>query len=215
MKKSQKNQFQIILLLLAAFALILAMFTITYDVDRFNTENELFISVISIFSICIVISYATLIIKRVNPKQYIYISFSRTNKEITDLVTKTLEEQFKKSPKYRFEILSADTIPYGANIQDTIQEYLKKSSIGIAIISGDYATGDLCRQELSEFLNMNKKIIPVIVDSCDSLLQLPNEISNIKALSLEDCKTEQDLEQKITILAKDIVRQRQNYNSFK
>lgn len=36
-------------------------------------------------------------------------------------------------------------------------------------------------------MNMNKKIIPIVMESFEDLSQLPRDISNIKGLSFSEC----------------------------
>ena len=112
--------------------------------------------------------------------------------------------------KYRFEILTADTIPYGSDMRKTMQEYLQKANIMIVIVSKSYIESKWCNEEFVEISGMNKKIIPIVIDRYEYLSQLPKDISNIKALFIRESKLNEELEHQIELLAKDLVRQRKD-----
>ena len=124
--KRKKNDLQTVILLATAISLITALFTILYDFSRFQTENILLMSIlISVFTI-IISAYLVLIIKRVNPKQYIYISYVNADKDIVDYIASALESELSKTSKYHFEFLTATSVPYGADIHNTMTSYLEK-----------------------------------------------------------------------------------------
>ena len=208
--KFNKNNIQIISLFISAISLVFALFTIMFDANKFDTNNIYLMTLLMVFVSYIASAYIMLIIKRVNPKQYIYMSFSSADKDMVELVTRTLEEQFKKMSKYRFEILTADTIPYGSDMRKTMQEYLQKANIMIVIVSKSYIESKWCNEEFVEISGMNKKIIPIVIDRYEYLSQLPKDISNIKALFIRESKLNEELEHQIELLAKDLVRQRKD-----
>ena len=213
--KFNKNNIQIISLFISAISLVFALFTIMFDANKFDTNNIYLMTLLTVFISCIASAMRNtlktlLIIKRVNPKQYIYMSFSSADKDMVELVTRTLEEQFKKMSKYRFEILTADTIPYGSDMRKTMQEYLQKANIMIVIVSKSYIESKWCNEEFVEISGMNKKIIPIVIDRYEYLSQLPKDISNIKALFIRESKLNEELEHQIELLAKDLVRQRKD-----
>lgn len=204
----RKNEMQILSLLVAAFSLIIGLFTIVYDTNRFDTENMFFMIMLSVLTISVVITYTMSVIKRINPKQYIYVSFTRADKEVANQVITILEKEFSKISKYRFEILTADKIPYGANMPETMQEFLTKANIVIVIVSENYLISNWCTEEFVQLSRMDKKIIPIVIDSYSHLYKLPKDISNIRALLIDDCKSDEDFKQRLIWLAKDLVRQR-------
>ena len=208
--KFNKNNIQIISLFISAISLVFALFTIMFGANKFDTNNIYLMTLLMVFVSYIASAYIMLIIKRVNPKQYIYMSFSSADKDMVELVTRTLEEQFKKMSKYRFEILTADTIPYGSDMRKTMQEYLQKANIMIVIVSKSYIESKWCNEEFVEISGMNKKIIPIVIDRYEYLSQLPKDISNIKALFIRESKLNEELEHQIELLAKDLVRQRKD-----
>ncbi len=207
--KNNKN-LQIISLFATALSLIMALFTLVFDSNRFNTDNILIISLLSICTVMISLMYILLIARRVNPKQYIYISYTSADKETAQLITSTLEGELNKFSKYHYEILSADSIPYGSDIHKTVEEYLEKSTIIIVVVSENYLISSWCRSEFISTSKLNKKIIPIVVDSYQHLSELPKDISNIKALSLRECSSTDEFKRHITSLAKELVRQRQD-----
>lgn len=207
--KNNKN-LQITALFATALSLIMALFTLVFDSSRFNTDSILIVSVLLICTVVISLMYILLIVRRVNPKQYIYISYTSADEETANLVSATLEEQLNKFSKYHYEILSADSVPYGSDMHKTVEEYLEKAAIVIVIVSENYVTSSWCHREFISFSNRNKKIIPIVVDSYGHLSKLPKDISNIKALSLRECSSTDEFKRHITSLAKELVKQRQD-----
>ncbi len=207
--KNNKN-LQIIALFATALSLIMALFTLVFDSNRFNTDSILIVSVLLICTVAISLMYILLIARRVNPKQYIYISYTSADEETAHLVTSVLEEELNKFSKYHYEILSADSVPYGSDMHKTVEEFLEKSAIVIVVVSKNYVTSSWCHSEFITFSKRNKKIIPIVVDSYEHLSELPKEISNIKALSLHECSSTDEFKRHITTLAKELVKQRQD-----
>lgn len=200
------SNIQIISLLTTAVTLIVALFTIVFDNKKINTENTFLMILLVSFSFAIMLAYILLIIKRINPKQYIYISYARADKEIAETIKDVLDAQLRKMSKYRFEILTADSIPYGADMSNTLQEYISKSNTVIVIVSENYILSQWCNTEFVEVLEMGKKLIPIVTDSYEDLSDLPKDISNIKALSIKECSSPEELESRLKLLAKDLVR---------
>lgn len=205
--KPNKNNIQIISLLAAALSLVVALFSILFDSTRFETENLFLMEIFVVLAACIISVYMMLILKRVNPKQYIYISFSQADKEIAIQILAKLDEELNKSTRYRFEILTPDSIPYGANIEQTLQTYFEKSNKIIVLVSEQYLSSKWCRDEFAQLSLMEKQLIPIVTTSYECLSKLPKDISNIKALYLNPSSTTTELDQHIKTLAKDIVRQ--------
>lgn len=218
--KNEKSRYrnisyaQIISLLTTAISLIVAIFVILFDNKRINiisSEDIPFALMLLVsLSVPIIFAYMILILRRINPKQYIYFSYARADKEIVDTVKETLEAQLSAMSKYRFEILTADSIPYGADIKNTLQEYKSKANVVVVIISRNYTLSDWCATELIEVLEMGKRIIPIITDSYEELSELPRDIRNIKALSIKGNLSQEELKRSLKMLAKDLVRAQSN-----
>lgn len=205
--KPNKNNIQIISLLAAALSLVVALFSILFDSTRFETDDLFLMEIFVVLAVCITSVYMMLILKRVNPKQYIYLSFSQADKEIAYQILTKLDEELNKFTRYRFEILTSDSIPYGANIEQTLQAYFEKSNKFIVLVSEQYLTSKLCINEFAQFSQMEKQLIPIVTTSYDCLSKLPKDMSNIKALYLNLSNTTTEFDQHIKTLAIDIVRQ--------
>ena len=95
--------------------------------------------------------------------------------------------------KYRLETISAESISYGEDIDSTIQKNIEQSEIILILVSQSYIHSKWCIDEFTSIMNMNKKIIPIIMDSFEDLCQLPKDISNIKALSFSECSSEKNM----------------------
>lgn len=206
--KFNKSNAQTIVLSTSAVALMLTMISIL-------TGNSLYIySSIAVLLLAIILVmltitiYMMLIIKRINPKKYIYLSYAVTNEELAEKVALVLNDQFKKLSKYRFEIITANSIPFGNDIYTTTKENMSMADIVIVIVSPSYIHSEFCRMEFNTICEKNKRIIPIVIDSFSNLADLPKDISNIRALSLIDCESEKDFVDAISTLAKDLIKQR-------
>lgn len=151
-----------------------------------------------------------MIIKRINPKKYIYVSYSSYDKDTANRIVATLGNQLERMSKYRFVILTADSISYGENMQEAIQKFINSADIVIILVSEGYLNSKWCMREFKVLNDMGKKIIPVVTTSFDDLEKMSNNLKEIKALSLLDCDSETDFENKLSSLAKDLIKQRQN-----
>lgn len=208
--KFNKNNIQIFSLLISAVALMFAMLSILTQNSFFRYGNVVVLSLATVLVTLTSYIYTVLIIKRINPKKYIYLSYTSMDKEIAEKISFTLNEQFKRLSKYRFEIVTADSIPFGNDMYITMQENMLKSDVVMVIVSHFYLQSEWCQKEFITIINKNKRIIPIVTESFDDLEKLPRNISNIKALSLINCKSEEDFAQTIAVLAKDLIKQRKD-----
>ena len=208
--KFNKNNIQIFSLLISALALMVTMLSILTQNSLLKNDNAFVLSLAIILVTSTAFLYTLLIIKRVNPKKYIYLSYTGRDKEIAEKMILILDEQFKKLSKYRFEILTADSIPFGNDMYITMQENLAKSEIVIVIVSPSYLQSEWCINEFITISKDNKRIIPVVTEAFSDLTELPKDISNIKALSLINCKSEEDFSETMSTLAKDLIKQRKD-----
>lgn len=207
--KFNKNTFQIITLLIATLSLIVTIFSVV-DNTRLFLNNETILALEAAIVTPLFATYVLSIIRRINPKQYIYISYTGQDKDTALLVSRILSEQFKRLSKYRFEIITVDSIPFGEDMSATMQGYIKKADIVIILVSDAYIKSEWCYNEFISITNMNKRIIPIVLNSYSDLSRLPKDISNIKALSLSDCTADKDFEDQLLRLAKDLIRQRKD-----
>lgn len=208
--KFNKNDIQIFTLLISALALMLTMLSILTQNSVFQYDNILVLSLATILVTLTGFIYAILIIKRINPKKYIYLSYAGIDKEIAEKTAIILNEQFRILSKYRFEIITADTIPFGNDMYITMKDNMLKSDTVIIIISHAYLQSEWCLKEFTTISNEDKRIIPIVTESFDDLAKLPRDISNIKALSLIHCRSEEDFCKTMSVLAKDLIKQRKD-----
>lgn len=208
--KFNKNNIQIFSLLISALALMVTMLSILTQNSLLKYDNAFVLSLAIVLVTSTAFLYTLLIIKRVNPKKYIYLSYTGRDKEIAEKMILILSEQFKKLSKYRFEILTADSIPFGNDMYITMQENLEKSEIVIVIVSPSYLQSEWCINEFTTISKDNKRIIPVVTEAFSDLAELPKDISNIRALSLINCKSEEDFSETMSTLAKDLIKQRKD-----
>ena len=185
-------------------------YTHTQNLCLHSLDNEIILAFATALVASLSATYVLSIIRRINPKQYIYISYTGQDKDTALLVSQILSEQFKRLSKYRFEIITVDSIPFGEDMSATMQKYIEKSDIVIVLVSENYITSEWCYNEFLSIANLNKRIIPIVLNSYSDLSRLPKDISNIKALSLSDCTSDKDFEEQLLRLAKDLIRQRKD-----
>ncbi len=208
--KFNKNNMQIFVLLTSALALMATMSSILTENSLFLYNDKFILSLAIVLVTLTCAVYSMLIFKRINPKKYIYLSYSYVDKEIAEKISHVLEEQFHRLSKYRFEIITADSIPFGNDMNATMRENMLKSDIVIIIVSSAYLQSEWCLKEFAAISNRDKKIIPVVTETFSDLAKLPKDISNIKALSLRNCTSEEDFSRAILKLAKDLIKQRKD-----
>ena len=206
--KFNKNNIQVFTLLISALALMLTMLSMLTQNSLFKYDNIFVLSLATGLVTSTIFAYALLIIKRVNPKKYIYLSYTGRDKKIAEKIILVLSDHFKKLSKYRFEILTADSIPFGNDMYITMQENMSKSEIVIVIVSPYYLQSEWCLKEFTTISKDNKRISPIVTEAFSDLAKLPKDISNIKALSLINCKSEEDFSKIMSTLAKDLIKQR-------
>lgn len=211
MKKFNKNNFQIFSLLIAAIGIIVSLFAIISQEYIFATVDDSAVLFLITIMITLLTVYTAILVifQRVNPKKNIYISYSREQTEIVKNIVESMQEQFNKSSKYRFELLTADDVPYGCDMKETIKSYIEKSDIAIVIVSKRYINSDWCRGEFSNLISEGKMIIPIVTESFGDLSQLPVNISHIKALSLIDA-TSEEIKDRLSRLVLELIKQRKD-----
>ena len=209
MKKFNKNNFQIFSLLIAAIGIIVSLFAVISQEYIFATVDDSAVLFLITIMITLLTVYTAILVifQRVNPKKNIYISYSREQTEIVKNIVESMQEQFNKSSKYRFELLTADDVPYGCDMKETIKSYIEKSDI--AIVSKRYINSDWCRGEFSNLISEGKMIIPIVTESFGDLSQLPVNISHIKALSLIDA-TDEEAKDRLSRLVLELIKQRKD-----
>lgn len=210
--KFNKNNVQTISLLLAAFGLIMSIFYIISDRYIFASIDDSALLFMATVMITLLTIYTTAftVFQRINPKKNIYISYASDAKEIAEMIISEMNEQFKKTSKYRFELFTVDSVHYGYDIKETVESYIEKTDIVIIIVSPKYINSEWCKNEFCNLISKEKTIIPIITDSFEDLSRLPKNLSNIKALSLIDTKTQDDIQKQLSKLVFDLIRQRKD-----
>lgn len=199
--------------ILAALCTMSAMLFTFYYSEHYgeSTDDRWFFLGLAPFA-SVVASLVTLtLFSRVKPKKYIYLSYTRRDTHIAQAIATALEKNFSSLSKYRFEILIGDSAPYGIDMISGIKELVGKSDIVLVIVSHSYLESQWCLTEFKSFFEPSarkKLIIPVVINSFDDLSKLPVDLSNIKAVSLICCDTEEKVSDKMQDLAKDLIRRR-------
>lgn len=208
--KFNKNNLQLVTLMIATFSIVVTIFSTISNSEALLTDSTIILSLATGLTTILFASYALLLLRRINPKQYIYISYSRKDNDTALLISETLSKQLEKLSKYRFEIITADSISYGEDMYSTMQKNIEQSEIILILVSQSYIHSKWCINEFTSIMDMNKKIIPIVMESFEDLSQLPKDISNIKALSFIEASSGKKFEEQLLRLSKDLIRQRKN-----
>ena len=208
--KLNKNDIQIISLLVAAIGIITSIFGVINNRFSINSieDSELLIIATAMIALLTLQTSLLTVFHRIKPKKYIYISYSHANADIAETIIAEMNEQFKKTSKYRFELFTADSVSYGYNMEKTIESYIEQSDIIIVIVSQNYINSTWCKKEFMNCMGKGKTIIPVVTDSFENLSKLPVNLSDIKALSLIDVETNNDIKKQLSKLVVDLIKQR-------
>lgn len=205
------NKISIQVFILCIFAIsLMAIMVLMLNKKLFFESSNGGVLTLCLFLICgilIIVMFIFLLFRRVTPKRYIYISYASKNKVIAENIMNVLSEQLEKLSKYRFEFVTKDSIPYGNDIYLTSRENMAKSGIVIIIVSQSFLQSKWCQEEFNWAFEHDKRIIPIILESFDDLSDLPNDIGNIKALSLKNCEFgDYEFFENLKVLAKDLIR---------
>ena len=217
--KNKHNQSAIIGYTVALVGLLTILYSILFAEDfglleKIDERNVLFVYIVllGITSVtCILASISVL--SRINPKKYILISYSAADAEMAHSVSNCLESAFSKLSKYRFEMLTHDTIPFGADFIKATQQQIEKATIILVIVTKEYVNSEWCKNEFMHLLNAGKHIIPIVVESYSYLSMLPVDYSNVKALMLRNYfhnNIDADDAQQLIKLAQELIKNRRD-----
>lgn len=209
--KFNKDSFQIALLFFSGIGIMLSMCSMLFEEGKYDFNNvEIILFMVIMLVVLVIAVYIILISIRINPKKYIYLSYSDNDKDFAEKISHILNQELKKLSKYRFEIITKLSISFGDDIDVSCREYITKSDSVILIVSNSFLQSEWCQKELDVAVDKKKRIIPIVVDSFDDLSKLPQNLSNIKALSLINCISDEDIINNIKTLAKDIIRRQRD-----
>lgn len=208
--KFNKSDFQILSLLICAIAIVVSIFSLISERFIISSIEDSKMLLIATLMIALLTFYTAVftVFQRIKPKKYIYISYARDNKEIAEMIISEMNDQFKKTSKYRFEIFTADSVSYGYDMEKMVESYIEKSYIIIVIVSQRYLNSEWCKNEFISFMGKGKTIIPVVTESFEDLSQLPVNLSGIKALSLINVETDSEIKKQLSKLVVDLIKQR-------
>lgn len=212
--KFNKNNIENLILITSAVAIMVAMPGTLMDKENLQFDSNIVLILAMVLVTLTGTVYVMLIMKRVNPKKDIYVSYALRDKEMVINLLEGLEENFKKLSKYHYEIISADSISYGSDMRSAMRDNILKSELVIILVSPAYLQSEWCLKEFEEITNLNKHIIPIVTESFADLTKLPKDISNIKALSLRNCESQDDLDKAILKLARDLIKQRKEKEEY-
>ena len=209
MNKKNIPILEIISAIVATVSLIIMV--IPRNVGIGNDELNFKLIVLSVALLVVLVGvYAVFVFKRIAPSKYIYISYAYADKDIAERIISMLEKQFNELTKYRFEFLTADSVPLGSDMHLGMKNNISKAVIGIIIVSPSYLESSWCLDEFTAMQKDNMKIIPIVTRSFGDLSLLPVDMSYIMALRIPEDINDKEFQRQVAVLAKDLIRQRKN-----
>lgn len=209
MKKSRL--LGIVALICATMSIIVSIFImlfkdeivfLNYIGDDLN--YNILIGVVSLIFGVLFAAYSSLLIKRISPKEHIYISYVATDKEISLKFSEELEYQLLDSSLRRYKVLTADDVSFGDNISKSIDKFISNSNYIIVLLSPEYVQSPLAMMELTKAELSGASLIPVLLTSPSTINPFPQKFIGLRALELYDLASSDDFEMQISRLAKDI-----------
>lgn len=208
MKKSRL--LGIAILICATFSIILSMLFVLFRdeivlpnsfIDS-TTFNILAAIIAAMFGVLFA-AYSTLLIKRISPKEKIYISYATSDKEISLKFSDELELLLLDNPLHRYKILTADDVSFGDDISKSIDKFISASNYIIVLLSPEYMQSPLAMNELSKAELSGAPLIPVLLTPPSMIKPFPQRFIGLRALELYDLSSA-EFEKQISRLAKDI-----------
>jgi len=127
----------------------------------------------------------------------VFISYARKDQSLVNILINELKTQHRES------WVDWKDIPKSVDWQREIWEGIEKADSFIFIASHDSIKSTICLAELNYALNLNKRIIPIIVKGIE-IEQLPNEIRIINSFRInEDTSLESIVPELIDTIDKD------------
>lgn len=196
---------------LAFYSTALAgIFTLGGLIASIVTQNEVIIHVSIVIAVAMLVPlisvYSLLILKRINPKKYVFLSYAKTDENLASDLRTLLDKELNLNSRYRYEILIGDEIPLGTDMISGLKAIIDKTEVVILIVSEDYLASKWCISEFGCFDFDKQRVIPIAYSDLSLLSKLPKDISNIKGLRLDYLYTSEELKSLTKILSEDLIK---------
>jgi sugar lactone lactonase YvrE len=110
-----------------------------------------------------------------NEKLKVFISYSRRDSEVTDLIVAALEE-------HGFEVMiDRRDLPFGEKWQQELAEFIRTSDTVIWLVSPHSVESKWCNWELDEVIRRSKRLVPVLIGDTPRD-QFPRQLGEIHIL---------------------------------
>jgi hypothetical protein len=120
----------------------------------------------------------------------IFISYSHSDTEFTDVLTKNLEQT-------GYDVwLDHTDIKTGAHWDDEIVRGLNSSEIFLVVLSNKSITSQNVKDEIGYALDHNKQILPILLETCE----VPFRLSRVQYVDFTKLKFEEGIQNILTIL---------------
>lgn len=114
-----------------------------------------------------------------------------------------------RAKRYRFELVDAEkAVSYGENIKDALTNAIEKSDIVLLYISNSFCNSSFCSQELQTAKESQKVIIPILLEKVEDIEKFPNDLLEIKSVTLYRNLNDEQKKQEILELSKDLLTKR-------
>lgn len=211
MKKS--SFLGMIALILAAAIIITSIFFVLFgneiilsDYSIDDPSNTLLFGGIGLVFGVLFAAYSALLIKRISPKEYIYISYAAADKDISLQFYYELEASLDTSLLRRYKVLTAEDVRFGDSISKSIDKFISHSNYVIVLLSPEYVQSPFAMEELSKAESSRATLIPVLLTSPSTIEPFPQKFIGLRALELYDAASPDDFEMQISRLVRDISR---------
>ena len=145
-----------------------------------------------------------MLIKRISPRQNIYLSYAGADREFSSLFLALLDEGLSQDSLHRYRIKTAEDVSYGDNIADAISNFITEADFVIVLLSSAYVQSNSTMEEFQIAKQCGVLLIPVLLEPMSKIDLFPSVLSGVKSLELYDLGSKEDLEKRVSHLIKDI-----------
>lgn len=208
MNRKKIEFLELILMSISAASVVMTIFAVLFE-DKTFPSNETFITVVIAFFCTITCAYMVMFFRRISPKKNIFVLCSIEDREDSKTYSDMLLSFLMRAKRYRFELVDAEkAVSYGENIKDALTNAIEKSDIVLLYISNSFCNSSFCSQELQTAKESQKVIIPILLEKVEDIEKFPNDLLEIKSVTLYRNLNDEQKKQEILELSKDLLTKR-------
>ncbi|WPO35111.1 TIR domain-containing protein [Flammeovirgaceae bacterium SG7u.111] len=138
----------------------------------------------------------------------VFISYASENRPIRERVSMALSHRAITSWTHSRDIKSS------ANFHEAIREGIEQADNLLFFITEESVVSDYCKRELEYAKELNKRVIPLLVEPVDSS-KFPEEIVDIQYIDFTDNTVEADFQKDIDDILRELGNDQDYYNKHK